>query len=72
MPTALEMRVTVAFMQNEVEVQHLYLGRSPPIFTEMRVLQQTNGDDHLVSAIGWSNFFLMISSCIVSQLYMLC
>ncbi|KAL2466711.1 C2 domain-containing protein [Abeliophyllum distichum] len=33
-------------------VQHLYLGRSPPIFTEMRVLPESNGDDHLVLELG--------------------
>ncbi|XP_022854019.1 C2 domain-containing protein At1g53590-like isoform X3 [Olea europaea var. sylvestris] len=32
----------------DAAVQHLYLGRSPPIFTEMRVLPESNGDDHLV------------------------
>lgn len=36
----------------DAEIQHLYLGRSPPIFTEMRVLQNSNGDDHLVLEIG--------------------
>ncbi|KAK4285779.1 hypothetical protein QN277_002429 [Acacia crassicarpa] len=32
-------------------VQHLYLGRTPPLFTEMRVLRQ-NSDDHLVLELG--------------------
>ncbi|XP_038688548.1 C2 domain-containing protein At1g53590-like, partial [Tripterygium wilfordii] len=32
-------------------VQHLYLGRNPPVFTEMRVLRST-GDDHLVLELG--------------------
>ncbi|XP_054815118.1 C2 domain-containing protein At1g53590-like isoform X2 [Prosopis cineraria] len=32
-------------------VQHLYLGRNPPLFTEMRVLRQ-NSDDHLVLELG--------------------
>ncbi|KAL3651081.1 hypothetical protein CASFOL_007484 [Castilleja foliolosa] len=36
----------------DVEVQHLYLGRSPPIITEMRVVQHSNGDDHLVLELG--------------------
>ncbi|KAL8507865.1 hypothetical protein ACS0TY_018421 [Phlomoides rotata] len=36
----------------DVEVQHLYLGRSPPLFTEMRVLQHSSGDDHLVMELG--------------------
>ncbi|KAI3457531.1 hypothetical protein Pfo_014194 [Paulownia fortunei] len=36
----------------DIEIQHLYLGRSPPIFTEMRVLQHSNGDDHLVLEVG--------------------
>ncbi|KAK2997747.1 hypothetical protein RJ639_026304 [Escallonia herrerae] len=33
-------------------VQHLYMGRSPPMFTEMRVLHQSTGDDHLVFELG--------------------
>ncbi|XP_073136123.1 C2 domain-containing protein At1g53590-like [Henckelia pumila] len=36
----------------DAEVQHLYLGRSPPMFTEIRVLRQTNDDDHLVMELG--------------------
>ncbi|CAI9088918.1 OLC1v1023380C1 [Oldenlandia corymbosa var. corymbosa] len=36
----------------EALVQHLYLGRSPPMFTEMRVLRQSNNDDHLVLELG--------------------
>ncbi|XP_028763804.1 C2 domain-containing protein At1g53590-like [Neltuma alba] len=32
-------------------VQHLYLGRNPPLFTDMRVLRQNN-DDHLVLELG--------------------
>lgn len=33
-------------------VQHLYLGRNPPMLTEMRVLRQSNDDDHLVLELG--------------------
>ncbi|XVF04456.1 hypothetical protein REPUB_Repub05bG0084700 [Reevesia pubescens] len=33
-------------------VQHLYLGRNPPLFTEMRVLRQCSDDDHLVLELG--------------------
>ncbi|KAL1538384.1 acetolactate synthase [Salvia divinorum] len=36
----------------DIELQHLYLGRSPPMFTEIRVLRQSNGDDHLVLELG--------------------
>lgn len=36
----------------EIAVQHLYLGRSPPMFTEMRVLHESIGDDHLVLELG--------------------
>lgn len=36
----------------EAVVQDLCLGRSPPMFTEMRVLHQSNGDDHLVLELG--------------------
>ncbi|XP_050368771.1 C2 domain-containing protein At1g53590-like isoform X2 [Argentina anserina] len=32
-------------------IQHLYLGRNPPMFTEMRV-RQSMGDDHLVLELG--------------------
>lgn len=33
-------------------VQHLYLGRSPPLFTEIRVLRDSVDDDHLVLELG--------------------
>ncbi|KAK9093195.1 hypothetical protein Syun_028106 [Stephania yunnanensis] len=33
-------------------VQQLYLGRRPPMFTEIRVLHQSSGDDHLVMELG--------------------
>ncbi|KAF8413583.1 hypothetical protein HHK36_001574 [Tetracentron sinense] len=33
-------------------VQHLYMGRNPPIFTEVRVLHQSADDDHLVLELG--------------------
>ncbi|CAK9151763.1 unnamed protein product [Ilex paraguariensis] len=36
----------------EAVVQHLYMGRSPPIFTEMRVVHQSTNDDHLVLELG--------------------
>ncbi|RYQ83092.1 hypothetical protein Ahy_B10g101713 isoform E [Arachis hypogaea] len=35
----------------EAVVQHLYLGRNPPLFNEIRVLRQ-NDDDHLVLELG--------------------
>ncbi|KAE9590562.1 hypothetical protein Lal_00023395 [Lupinus albus] len=35
----------------EAVVQHLYLGRNPPLITEIRVLRQSN-DDHLVLELG--------------------
>lgn len=37
--------------QKEAVVRHMYLGRNPPLFTEMRVLRQSTGDDHLVCII---------------------
>ncbi|KAE8681137.1 C2 domain-containing protein [Hibiscus syriacus] len=33
-------------------VQHLYLGRNPPLFTDMRVLRECSDDDHLVLELG--------------------
>ncbi|XP_052177984.1 C2 domain-containing protein At1g53590 isoform X2 [Diospyros lotus] len=36
----------------EAVVQHLYMGRSPPMITEMRVLRQSTSDDHLVLELG--------------------
>ncbi|CAI0409738.1 unnamed protein product [Linum tenue] len=33
-------------------VQHLYMGRNPPMFTEVRVLRQCTGDDHLALKMG--------------------
>ncbi|XWS30984.1 hypothetical protein CRYUN_Cryun23aG0038000 [Craigia yunnanensis] len=34
--------------QKKALVQHLYLGRNPTLFTEMRVLSQCSDDDHLL------------------------
>ncbi|KAI3938032.1 hypothetical protein MKW98_018588, partial [Papaver atlanticum] len=31
----------------EAMVESLYMGRNPPMFTEMRVVGQSSGDDHL-------------------------
>ncbi|OIW19900.1 hypothetical protein TanjilG_28771 [Lupinus angustifolius] len=39
------------YFQKEAVVQHLYLGRNPPLITEMRVLRKTN-DDYLVLELG--------------------
>ncbi|CAI9286553.1 unnamed protein product [Lactuca saligna] len=36
----------------EAVVQSLYMGRSPPMITEMRVCRQSTGDDHLVLELG--------------------
>ncbi|KAK9078189.1 hypothetical protein SSX86_002246 [Deinandra increscens subsp. villosa] len=36
----------------EAAVQNLYMGRSPPMITEMRVCRQSTGDDHLVLELG--------------------
>ncbi|WOL08376.1 hypothetical protein Cni_G17129 [Canna indica] len=33
-------------------MQHLYLGRNPPMFTDIRVLHQSADDDHLVLELG--------------------
>ncbi|PKA59111.1 C2 domain-containing protein [Apostasia shenzhenica] len=33
-------------------VEHLYLGRNPPMFTEIRVLNESSDDDHLVLELG--------------------
>ncbi|CAH8359749.1 unnamed protein product [Eruca vesicaria subsp. sativa] len=32
----------------EALIQHLYLGRNPPLLTDIRVLRPSTGDDHLV------------------------
>ncbi|AEE75544.1 Calcium-dependent lipid-binding (CaLB domain) family protein [Arabidopsis thaliana] len=36
----------------KVVIQHLYLGRNPPLLTDIRVLRQSTGDDHLVLELG--------------------
>ncbi|XP_073526381.1 uncharacterized protein [Phyllobates terribilis] len=36
----------------KASVEHLYLGRKAPIFTEMRVLHESSDDDHLVLELG--------------------
>ncbi|KAG9448003.1 hypothetical protein H6P81_014131 [Aristolochia fimbriata] len=33
-------------------LKHLYLGRNPPMFTEIRVIGQSTDDDHLVMELG--------------------
>ncbi|XP_049347268.1 C2 domain-containing protein At1g53590-like isoform X2 [Solanum verrucosum] len=38
--------------RKDIAVQSLYLGRNPPMFTEMRVLRESTGDDHLVLELG--------------------
>lgn len=38
----------ILYSQEEAVVQHLYLGRNPPMFTEIRVLRESTDDDHLV------------------------
>lgn len=35
-------------------IQQLYLGRNPPVFTEMRALSHSSEDDHLVLDLGLS------------------
>lgn len=35
-------------------IQQLYLGRNPPVFTEMRALSHSSDDDHLVLDLGLS------------------
>jgi Ca2+-dependent lipid-binding protein len=39
-------------VQKKVVIQHLYLGRNPPLLTDIRVLRQSTGDDHLVLELG--------------------
>uniref|UniRef100_A0ACD5Y1R8 Uncharacterized protein n=2 Tax=Avena sativa TaxID=4498 RepID=A0ACD5Y1R8_AVESA len=36
----------------KAEIQNLYLGRKPPMFTDIRVVSQSADDDHLVLEIG--------------------
>lgn len=36
----------------DAAVQHLYMGRSPPMFTDIRVHRQSCGDDHLALELG--------------------
>ncbi|ESQ30064.1 hypothetical protein EUTSA_v10011273mg [Eutrema salsugineum] len=33
-------------------IQHLYMGKKPPLLTDIRVLRQSTGDDHLVLELG--------------------
>ncbi|ONK69964.1 uncharacterized protein A4U43_C05F28790 [Asparagus officinalis] len=36
----------------EAAVRHLYLGRNPPTFTEIRVLHEPDGDDDMILELG--------------------
>lgn len=44
-------------MQRKAAIQNLYLGRNPPLFTDIRVIAQQADDDHLV----WICYFLFFS-----------
>lgn len=46
----IDINVNVFYFQKEASVQHLYLGRNPPLITDIRVLRQCD-DDHLVCDI---------------------
>ena len=43
--------IILIYVQKKAVVQHLYLGRNPPLFTEMRVLSQCSDDDHVVDVL---------------------
>ena len=58
------------YLQKEAVVQHLYLGRNPPLFTEMRVLRQNN-DDHLVCNIWMQHSSTMSCSAFVAENFIL-
>ncbi|KAL0906200.1 hypothetical protein M5K25_024674 [Dendrobium thyrsiflorum] len=47
-------------------VEHLYLGRNPPMFTDIRVLGQSSDDDHLVLELGMSFLSAKDMNAIVS------
>lgn len=57
--------VNDSILQKKAIVQHLYLGRNPPIITEMRVFRQCTDDDHLVFVLGVVSLFELfaLSSC---------
>ncbi|XP_071691879.1 C2 domain-containing protein At1g53590-like [Rutidosis leptorrhynchoides] len=38
----------------DLSIEKLYLGRSPPMITEMRIFHQSTSDDHLVLKVGLS------------------
>jgi len=42
----------MSFLQRKAVIQSLYLGRNPPMFTDIRVVRQSTDDDHLVLEIG--------------------
>ncbi|XP_062011842.1 C2 domain-containing protein At1g53590-like isoform X2 [Rosa rugosa] len=39
-------------IKKEAVVQHLYLGRNAPMLTDIRVVRESNDDDHLVVELG--------------------
>lgn len=58
--------LVIVFAQRKAVVQQMYLGKKPPMFTDMRVLGRSTEDDHLVGLLPtfyihhW--FFLCIKS----------
>lgn len=46
-------------------IQDLYLGRNPPMFTDIRVVRQSTDDDHLVC-----NYMPQLFNCFKNVLFL--
>jgi hypothetical protein len=50
-------------LQRKAVIQSLYLGRNPPMFTDIRVVNQSTDDDHLVCNVNLIFLSLRYSFC---------
>lgn len=55
---------SISYAQKKAAVQQLYLGRSPPIFTEIRVLHEPDGDDDMVTLM-WTSYISRLRLCLL-------
>lgn len=59
------------FWQRKAVLHHLYLGRNPPMFSDLRVLHQSGDDDHLVFAAFFFLLYLLDATLVGCNFVML-
>lgn len=59
-------------LQRKAVMQHLYLGRNPPMFTGIRVIGESTDDDHLVRMIKYRMDYYVSFICVIEESYYQC